>query len=169
MKRIDTAEVQKRNCYHFVNNLEKQKHYNLFQVKRRTRDLTSLFHSYQPYKGREGEEYNVLVTDTSHDGAYFVAHNERYEQVLVPKEEKLMGKIFKVRIVSTSKFSMVGELEKSGSVVRPAPRAALSKGEVSGVQHQLQPPAPLTTSLFIPSVAILVVALFLRISYLFFS
>ena len=74
----------------------------LFQVKRRTRELTSLFHSYQPYKERKGEEYNVLVTDTSHDGAYFVGHNERYEQVLVPKEEKLMGKIFKVRVVSTS-------------------------------------------------------------------
>merc|ERR1712192_223998 len=118
MKRIDTAEV-----------------------KRRTRDLTSLFHSYRPYKEREGEEYNVLVTDTSHDGAYYVGHNERYEQV---------------RIVSTSKFSMVGELVKFGSVVRPAPRAALVKGEVSGVAQQLQsPPAPLTTSLFFPSVAIL--------------
>ena len=111
----------------------------------------------------------MLVTDTSHDGAYFVGHNERYEQVLVPKEEKLMGKIFRVGIVSTSKFSMVGELVKFGSVVRPAPRAALIKGEVSGVQQQLQAPAPLTTTLFIPSVAILAVVLFLRISYLFFS
>jgi len=146
MKRIDTAEVKKR-----------------------TRELTSLFHSYHPYEGREGEEYDVLVTDTSHDGAYFVGHNERYEQVLVPKEEVLMGKIFKVRIVSTSKFSMVGELVKSGSVVRPAPRAALSKGEVSGVQEQLRSTASLSSSLFVPSVAILAVALILRISYLIFS
>ena len=141
----------------------------LFQVKRRTRELTSLFHSYQPYKERKGEEYNVLVTDTSHDGAYFVGHNERYEQVLVPKEEKLMGKIFKVRVVSTSKFSMVGELEKFGSVVRPAPRAPLTKGQVSGVREQLQTTPALSTSLFFPSVAILAVALFLRISFLFFS
>ena len=143
---------------------------NLYlQVKKRTRELTSLFHSYHPYEGREGEEYDVLVTDTSHDGAYFVGHNERYEQVLVPKEEVLMGKIFKVRIVSTSKFSMVGELVKSGSVVRPAPRAALTKGEVSGVQEQLRSTSSLSSSLFVPSVAILAVALILRISYLIFS
>jgi hypothetical protein len=37
-----------------------------------------------------------------------VGHNEYYEQVLVPKREELMGKLFSVRIVDVSKFSMTG-------------------------------------------------------------
>jgi hypothetical protein len=51
---------------------------------------------------------SVLVTETSHDGRYYVGHNEYYEQVLVPKREELMGKLFSVRIVDVSKFSMTG-------------------------------------------------------------
>jgi hypothetical protein len=52
---------------------------------------------------------SVLVTETSHDGRYYVGHNEHYEQILVPKREELMGKLFPVRIVDVSKFSMIGK------------------------------------------------------------
>lgn len=76
MKRIDTAEVKKR-----------------------TKELSSYFLSYQPYQDRLGETYTVLVTETSHDGNYYVSHNHRYEQVLVPKRKELMGKMFQVRLL----------------------------------------------------------------------
>merc|ERR1711902_156805 len=49
------------------------------EVKQRTKKLTEFFHSYEPYK-----------------------------QILVPKDESLMGKLVNVEIVESSKFSMVG-------------------------------------------------------------
>lgn len=79
-----------------------------------------------------GETQEVLVTDISHDKNYFVAHNEYYEQVLVPKEEKYMGKMLTVKITSASKFSMMGEpIDKPKMAGLTAP---LKKGEVSGVK-----------------------------------
>jgi len=101
-------------------------------VKSRTRELSEYFQTVKPYDNREGQIYSVLVTETSHDGNYFVAHNEFYEQVLVPKNPELMGKMFKVRITSTSKFSMIGELIDESQVFRPSPAEPLEQGQVSG-------------------------------------
>eukprot|EP00056_Hartaetosiga_gracilis_P020918 m.21920 g.21920 ORF g.21920 m.21920 type:complete len:535 (+) comp8775_c0_seq1:96-1700(+) len=93
-------------------------------VKERTRTLTNLFHSYSPYTHQEGMEEIVLVTDVSTHGNYFVAHNKSFDQVLVPCEEKYMGKMLKVRITSTGKHFMIGE------VIDEAPNTqALSMGE----------------------------------------
>ena len=50
-------------------------------VKSRTRRLTEYFRTYSPYTDRLGAEYTVLVTETSHDGNYYVGHNQFYEQV----------------------------------------------------------------------------------------
>ena len=50
-------------------------------MKRRTRVLSEYFQSYFPYEGREGERYEVLVTETAHDGKHLVGHNQFYEQV----------------------------------------------------------------------------------------
>ena len=79
-------------------------------VKKRTKRLTDLFNSYHPYAGREGEIYNVLVTEVSHDKLHYVGHNKSYEQVLLPMRENLLGTCVRVRIVSTSKFSMSAEI-----------------------------------------------------------
>jgi len=110
-------------------------------VKGRTRELSEYFQTIKPYEGREGKIYRVLVTETSHDGNYFVAHNEFYEQVLVPKLPELMGKMFDVRITSTSKFSMIAELLNSTEVIRPSLADPFQKGQVSGapVQAAQQP------------------------------
>merc|ERR1719348_162649 len=80
------------------------------EVKSRTRELHTYFQSYLPYSDRVGMEYSVLVTDTSHQDNYLVGHNQSYEQVLVPLDRELLGKVVKVRISNTSKFSMTGEL-----------------------------------------------------------
>jgi threonylcarbamoyladenosine tRNA methylthiotransferase CDKAL1 len=76
------------------------------QVKDRSRELTNLFHSYLPYTDKMGEMYMVLVTELSHDGQYFVGHNKFYEQVLVPKDEALLGKMIEVKIYETGKHFM---------------------------------------------------------------
>jgi len=106
-------------------------------VKARTRELSEFFQSYKPYENRIGKIYSVLVTETSHDGNYYVAHNEFYEQVLVPKRPELMGKMFQVKIVDTCKFSMTGELIDTTEVIRPAPADPLAQGQVSGAEQLL--------------------------------
>lgn len=78
-------------------------------VKTRTKRLTDLFNSYEPYANRIGSEYTALVTDISHDKQYYVGHNKFYEQILLPMEENLLGKSVRVVIVSVTKFSMHGK------------------------------------------------------------
>lgn len=79
-------------------------------VKKRTKRLTDLFNSYHPYAGREGQIYSVLVTEISHDKLHYVGHNKSYEQVLLPMRDNLLGTSVRVRITSTTKFSMHAEI-----------------------------------------------------------
>ncbi|KAG7295893.1 hypothetical protein JYU34_020977 [Plutella xylostella] len=101
------------------------------EVKKRTKELSELFRSYEPYGHKVGETQEVLVTDISHDKKYFVGHNEFYEQVLVPKEERYMGKMLTVKITSASKFSMMGEPIDKPKM--PGLTEPLKKGAVSGL------------------------------------
>ncbi|CAG9088722.1 unnamed protein product [Plutella xylostella] len=104
------------------------------EVKKRTKELSELFRSYEPYGHKVGETQEVLVTDISHDKKYFVGHNEFYEQVLVPKEERYMGKMLTVKITSASKFSMMGEPIDKPKM--PGLTEPLKKGEVSGLYEE---------------------------------
>ncbi|CAO1432547.1 unnamed protein product [Diamesa hyperborea] len=79
-------------------------------VKTRTKKLTDLFYTYEPYNERVGDEYVVLVTEISTDKKHYVGHNKFYEQVLLPMSDNLLGKEVRVKITSTTKFSMVGEI-----------------------------------------------------------
>ncbi|KRZ71675.1 Threonylcarbamoyladenosine tRNA methylthiotransferase [Trichinella papuae] len=80
-------------------------------VKDRTRRMTQLFNSYEPYQNRVGLKYQVLITERSFRGDdYLVGHNKFYEQILVANQPDLLGKKVWVKIVSCSKHSMVGEL-----------------------------------------------------------
>jgi len=77
--------------------------------KERSRKVTELFESYQPYEKFIGKVFDVLCTDTSYHENYYVAHNKYYHQVLVPLKDEYMGKMFKVKITSADKFYMIGE------------------------------------------------------------
>lgn len=79
-------------------------------VKTRTKRLTDLFHSYEPYSHKVGDVQTVLVTELSHDRKHFVGHNKFYEQVLLPMRDNLLGKSVQVRVIRATKFSMEGEL-----------------------------------------------------------
>ncbi|XP_043494487.1 threonylcarbamoyladenosine tRNA methylthiotransferase [Polistes fuscatus] len=79
------------------------------EVKQRTKRLTELFHSYQPYDHKIGQIEKVLVTELSHDKLHYVGHNKFYEQVLVPKQEEYLGKMISVKIVRATKYSMEGQ------------------------------------------------------------
>jgi len=132
-------------------------------VKKRTKEITEFFHTYKPYENRLGKIYTVLVTETSHDGNYYVGHNEFYEQILVPKRPELMGKMFQVRIIDSCKFSMTGELLEDTSVVRPAPAEPLQAGQVSGA---LSVETRTKNQFFLQSFAVLIFAAFVRLLYL---
>jgi len=82
------------------------------EVKKRTKRMHELFHSYEPYEGRVGDEMNVLITEESTDGLYFVGHTKSYEQVLVPREHAVMGKVCRVHVVEVSKHSMRAKIIK---------------------------------------------------------
>lgn len=130
------------------------------EVKKRTKQLSELFRSYEPYGHKVGETHEVLVTDISHDKQYYVAHNEFYEQVLVPKEDRYMGKMVTVKIASATKFSMVGEpidKPKMAGLKKP-----LKKGQVSGVVQVSSRTVPVP-------ILMLLIAVAVRLLWMFFS
>ncbi|XP_046353392.2 threonylcarbamoyladenosine tRNA methylthiotransferase-like [Haliotis rufescens] len=104
------------------------------EVKKRTKRVSELFQSYSPYEHKLGEKQTVLVTETSHDNQFYVAHNKSYDQVLVRKDDNLMGKMVDVEIVETGKHFLKGRQLKGKDAVRPAVPPPKKKGEVSGVE-----------------------------------
>ncbi|XP_076756372.1 threonylcarbamoyladenosine tRNA methylthiotransferase [Xylocopa sonorina] len=107
-------------------------------VKKRTKRLSEFFQSYSPYEeDRIGLVQDVLVTEVSHDKKHYVGHNKSYEQILVPLKEDYLGKMIKVKIVETTKYSMKGEPVTEG--VSPAIKPSLPKGSVSGIPIEMKP------------------------------
>uniref|UniRef100_A0A670ICN9 tRNA-t(6)A37 methylthiotransferase n=1 Tax=Podarcis muralis TaxID=64176 RepID=A0A670ICN9_PODMU len=101
--------------------------------KQRTKELSRLFHSYNPYDHKIGEKQNVLVTEESFDSKFYVAHNRFYEQVLVPKNPEFMGKMVEVNIFEAGKHFMRGSPVSDARVFTPSITRPLAKGEVSGL------------------------------------
>ncbi|XP_064911263.1 threonylcarbamoyladenosine tRNA methylthiotransferase isoform X1 [Columba livia] len=106
--------------------------------KQRTKDLSQLFHSYNPYDHKVGERQRVLVTEESFDSNYYVAHNPFYEQVLVPKDPLLMGKMVEVNIYEAGKHFMKGQPVSDARVYTASITRPLAKGEVSGLTEEFR-------------------------------
>ncbi|XP_044282292.1 threonylcarbamoyladenosine tRNA methylthiotransferase [Varanus komodoensis] len=106
--------------------------------KQRTKELSRLFHSYNPYDHKIGERQKVLVTEESFDSKFYVAHNRFYEQVLVPKSPAFMGKMVEVDIFEAGKHFMRGQPVLDASVFTPSITRPLAKGEVSGLTEELR-------------------------------
>ncbi|NXB35956.1 CDKAL methylthiotransferase, partial [Eulacestoma nigropectus] len=106
--------------------------------KQRTKDLSQLFHSYNPYDHKVGERQRVLVTEESFDSNYYVAHNPFYEQVLVPKDPLLMGKMVEVNIYEAGKHFMKGRPVSDARVHTASITRPLAKGEVSGLTEEFR-------------------------------
>ncbi|XP_006621185.1 threonylcarbamoyladenosine tRNA methylthiotransferase [Apis dorsata] len=106
-------------------------------VKKRTKRLSEFFQSYSPYDNRIELIQDVLVTELSHDKKYYVGHNKFYEQVLIPLKEEYLGKMIRVKIVETTKYSMKGEPITEGT--SPALKPFLPKGTISGIPMEMKP------------------------------
>ncbi|KAI5067603.1 hypothetical protein GOP47_0018131, partial [Adiantum capillus-veneris] len=88
-------------------------------VKKRSRKLTSLFESFSPYNDLKGRVVKVLVTDLAADGIHLVGHTKSYVQVLLPADEGLLGRSVHVRVISTGRWSVMGELVLSENKQTP--------------------------------------------------
>ncbi|XP_013869704.1 threonylcarbamoyladenosine tRNA methylthiotransferase [Austrofundulus limnaeus] len=104
--------------------------------KQRTKELSKVFHSYNPYDHKVGERQHVLVTEESFDAQYYVAHNKFYEQVLVPKRLEFKGKMIEVYIYEAGKHFMKGKPVEDSEPFTPSIAAPLQKGEVSGLMQE---------------------------------
>ncbi|XP_055426738.1 threonylcarbamoyladenosine tRNA methylthiotransferase isoform X4 [Bubalus kerabau] len=101
--------------------------------KQRTKELSRIFHSYNPYDHKIGQRQQVLVTEESFDSKFYVAHNRFYEQVLVPKNPTFMGKMVEVDIYESGKHFMKGQPVSDAKVYTPSISKPLARGEVSGL------------------------------------
>ena len=101
-------------------------------VKGRTKRLTELFRSYFPHKEKVGNVYTVLAAEESTDKKFYVAHNKCYDQILVPKRDELLGRVFDVKVTEAGKFHMIGEVIEESLARSPPRRTPLAQGAISG-------------------------------------
>jgi threonylcarbamoyladenosine tRNA methylthiotransferase CDKAL1 len=103
------------------------------EVKRRSRELTHLFQQFHPYNGRVGERTKILVDDKAPDGIHYVGRTKAYEQVLIPKDKRIMGKLIEVEITEVRKFEMFGRVIEESIARAPVRPPPLPQGIASGV------------------------------------
>ncbi len=111
-------------------------------VKNRSRRATTFFESYTCFDHLMGTIQDVLITEASNDGTHYVGHNKSYQQVLVPKDPRIMGQKVQVKIIQTSKWFVKGEvlgesLQKLGSVSpKRVPHLVRSGKDIVEVQQE---------------------------------
>ncbi|XP_064164798.1 threonylcarbamoyladenosine tRNA methylthiotransferase isoform X2 [Anguilla rostrata] len=108
--------------------------------KQRTKELSQLFHSYNPYDHKVGERQQVLVTEESFDAQFYVAHNKYYEQVLVPKTPQFKGKMIEVDVYESGKHFLKGRPVDMARVLTASIARPLEKGAVSGLTQEFGAP-----------------------------
>ncbi|KAF3780916.1 Threonylcarbamoyladenosine tRNA methylthiotransferase [Nymphaea thermarum] len=79
-------------------------------VKQRSRELTTLFESFEPYRGMEGRIERIWVTETATDGLHLVGHTKGYVQVLIVAPDSMLGTSVDVKITSVGRWSVFGDI-----------------------------------------------------------
>ncbi|KAG5520387.1 hypothetical protein RHGRI_033085 [Rhododendron griersonianum] len=79
-------------------------------VKKRSRELTSVFESFTPYNGMEGKVERIWITEIATDGNHLVGHTKGYVQVLVVGPETMLGTSAIVKVTSVGRWSVFGEV-----------------------------------------------------------
>lgn len=103
-------------------------------MKDRSRRLTRLFESFNPYAGMEDTSGPVTVwfnRERSADGQHAVGHTKAYVKVLVPWEEGREGVVGQVKIVGVARWHVWGEMLSWKKIREPRGRQGGRKsGEV---------------------------------------
>ncbi|PON85053.1 MiaB-like tRNA modifying enzyme, archaeal-type [Trema orientale] len=79
-------------------------------VKKRSRELTTVFEAFTPYNGMKGRVERIWITDIATDGVHLVGHTKGYIQVLVVASESLLGTSAIAKITSVGRWSVFGEV-----------------------------------------------------------
>ncbi|GLT64545.1 hypothetical protein SLA2020_370310 [Shorea laevis] len=79
-------------------------------VKKRSRELTSVFEAFTPYDGMEGRVERIWITEFATDRIHLVGHTKGYIQVLVIGPESMLGTSAIVKITSVGRWSVFGEV-----------------------------------------------------------
>ncbi|XP_065882053.1 uncharacterized protein [Euphorbia lathyris] len=82
-------------------------------VKKRSRELTSVFEAFTPNNGMEGRVEKIWITEIATDGIHLVGHTKGYVQVLVIGPESMLGTAAIVKITSVGRWSVFGEVIES--------------------------------------------------------
>ncbi|XAR57488.1 tRNA (N6-L-threonylcarbamoyladenosine37-C2)-methylthiotransferase [Bertholletia excelsa] len=101
-------------------------------VKKRSRELTTIFESFTPYNGMEGKVERIWITEIATDGIHLVGHTKGYVQVLVIGPETMLGTSAVVKITSVGRWSVFGEVietlnQVKGSIVSSEAKPSADK------------------------------------------
>uniref|UniRef100_A0A0A9EX89 Threonylcarbamoyladenosine tRNA methylthiotransferase n=1 Tax=Arundo donax TaxID=35708 RepID=A0A0A9EX89_ARUDO len=110
-------------------------------VKKRSRELTSVFESFAPYQGMEGKVERIWITEIATDGVHLVGHTKGYIQVLVIAPDSMLGTSADVKITSVGRWSVFGEVIEGSVVVKEAPQQTRSEPQKECRQNQVEEPS----------------------------
>ncbi|KAI0528562.1 hypothetical protein KFK09_001104 [Dendrobium nobile] len=88
------------------------------RVKNRSRELTSIFESFNPYNEMEGQIVRIWITEIASDGIHLVGHTKGYVQVLVIAPDNMLGTSKEVKITSVGRWSVFGEVIETSTEVK---------------------------------------------------
>ncbi|XP_074273336.1 uncharacterized protein LOC141596953 [Silene latifolia] len=115
-------------------------------VKKRSRELTTVFESFTPYNGMEGQIERIWITDVASDGIHLVGHTKGYIQVLVDTPETLLGASAKVRITSVGRWSVFGEVIEVLNPYKPETTSDRSNAKYDKCSPHSSTPEPCACS-----------------------
>ncbi|KAF1324045.1 Miab-like trna modifying enzyme, archaeal-type, partial [Globisporangium splendens] len=111
-------------------------------VKNRSRKLTKLFETFDPYPALVGTTQKVWInTEVSDDQKYTVAHTKNYTKVLLPRDDMLIGCTAQVKILASARFHVTGKVlsrsEPATAAAAAIRDAVISRGRLSLAEQQL--------------------------------
>jgi threonylcarbamoyladenosine tRNA methylthiotransferase CDKAL1 len=107
-------------------------------VKKRSRELTSVFESFSPYQGMEGKVERIWITEIATDGVHLVGHTKGYIQVLVIAPDSMLGTSADANITSVGRWSVFGEVIEGSVVVGEAPKQTSIEPQKEHIQNQVE-------------------------------
>uniref|UniRef100_M8AI69 Threonylcarbamoyladenosine tRNA methylthiotransferase n=1 Tax=Aegilops tauschii TaxID=37682 RepID=M8AI69_AEGTA len=90
------------------------------EVKKRSRELTSVFEAFSPYEGLKGKVERIWITEIATDGVHLVGHTKGYIQVLVIAPDSMLGTSADAKITSVGRWSLFGEVIEGTVAIKEA-------------------------------------------------
>ncbi|XP_044457554.1 threonylcarbamoyladenosine tRNA methylthiotransferase isoform X1 [Triticum aestivum] len=90
------------------------------EVKKRSRELTSVFEAFSPYEGLKGKVERIWITEIATDGVHLVGHTKGYIQVLVIAPDSMLGTSADAKITSVGRWSVFGEVIEGTVAIKEA-------------------------------------------------